>query len=230
MVNRVNDNITTFSAYWKVDNNPKATARQGHLKGVYKKDVDYIICDESNVGQSNTNYISKKKDDLPSLQYLKNIVDFCNSRKFVNLKFNIRIQSSAFLDLCAIWTSKILLFDEIRKHTDSDFIVWRDCIHNKNYDDIILDTCSDKITTNIYNNNFPDKPFAGLLTHDMGRYKSKISASVIKIPVVILDDVLANYIECLQFVDNNFEIYDEEIVLTYMYSNYQQLFNFKQVI
>ena len=51
-----------------------------------------------------------------------------------------------------------------------------------------------------------------------------LNAPTIKIPTSILHHFTEKYIECLQEVDQTFEIYDEEIVLSIMNKKYPELF------
>ena len=103
---------TTFSAYWYVANNPKPTAKRGHIKHVRNKNLDYFICSQNQAEIFNRK-ISLEFQELPSLPYLKNLTDFCKSRDTVFTKFGQKIRSDTFLSLATIWTSKILLFQKI---------------------------------------------------------------------------------------------------------------------
>ena len=215
-------NIVTFSAYWYVEGNPKRTAKSGHINRAEEKNLDHFICSQDQVGNFN-NRINLKFNDLPSLPYLKNLTNFCKSRETVFTKFGQKIQSNVFLKLATIWTSKILLFEKILDYTDSDYLMWIDCVKTFNRD-LIFSTDSDKCCINRYTPSvFPNNPYKGLLKNT--RPPIKIWAAVIKLPRHIIPEFTKKYIECLQFVDNNFIIYDEEIVLTTMHQKHPQLFN-----
>ena len=213
-------NTTTFSAYWLVENNPKATAKRGHIQHAQNKNLDYFICSKDQI-ESFNNKINLEFNDLPSLPYLKNLTNFCKSRDTVFTKFGQKIQSNAFLKLATIWTSKVFLFEKILDYTDADYLMWVDCVRAPNLQSI-TSSDSDKCCIN-QNTRFPNKFFRGLLKNTLPPIK--ISASVIKLPRHIIPEFTKKYIECLEFVDNNFIIYDEEIVLTIMHEKYPQLFN-----
>jgi len=214
---------TTFSAYWHVENNPKFSNRQGHIKHARNKNLDYFICSQDQVvGFSNK--IDLEFNNLPSLPYLKNLTNFCKSRDAVYFKFGRHVKSNAFLKLATIWTSKILLFEKILDYTDADYLMWVDCVKTRNLQSI-TSSDSNKCYINQYakSDNFPNKPYKGLLKNTLPPIK--ILAQVIKLPRHIIPEFTKKYIECLQFVDNNFIIYDEEMVLTIMHEKYPQLFN-----
>ena len=215
-------NTTTFSAYWFVENNPKATGKKGHIKHAQRKNFDYFICSQDRF-ESFNNKINLEFNDLPSSPYLKNLTDFCKSRDTVFTKFGQKIQSNAFLKLATIWTSKILLFEKILDYTDADYLMWADCVRTINLQSI-TSSDSDKCCINQYaKSGFPNKPYKGLLKNALPPIK--ILAQVIKLPRHIIAEFIEKYIECLSFVDNNFVIYDEEIVLTIMHQKHPHLFN-----
>lgn len=211
---------TTFSAYWRVENNPKPTAKLGHIKYAKNKNLDYFICSQDQIEIFN-NKINLEFKDLPSLPYIKNLTNFCKSRDTVFLKFERPVRSDVFLNLATIWTSKILLFQKILDYTDANYLMWVDCVRTNNLD-LIASSDSDRCCINQYR-NFTSNPFGGLLKNVLPPVK--LSASVIKLPRHIITEFIEKYVECLQFVDNNFIIYDEEIVLTIMYEKHPQLFN-----
>ena len=214
---------TIFSAYWYVENNPKASAKKGnHIQQAQDKNLDYFICSKDQI-ESFNNKINLEFNDLPSLPYLKNLTNFCKSRDTVYLKFGRHIQSNAFLKLATIWTSKIFLFEKILDYTDADYLTWVDCVKAHDLQSIISSD-SDKCCINQYTESeFPNKTYGGLLKNTLPPIK--ILAQVIKLPRHIIPEFTKKYIECLQFVDNNFIIYDEEIVLTIMHQKHPQLFN-----
>jgi len=211
----------TFSAYWYVKNNTKDSAKLDHIKHAQNKNLDYFICSYNQI-ESFNNKINIEFNDLPSLSHLKNLTNFCKSRNTVFTKWGHKIQSDTFLNLATIWTSKILLFQEISNHTDVDYLMWVDCIHAKNLDKI-TSSDSDKCCINQYGESIEGKNFGGLLKNTLPPIK--ILAQVIKLPRHIIMEFIEKYIECLKFTDDNFIIYDEEIVLTIMYEKYPQLFN-----
>tara|TARA_R110000772_G_C13250349_1_gene434485 strand:+ start:41 stop:697 length:657 start_codon:yes stop_codon:yes gene_type:complete len=212
---------TTFSAYWNVENNPKLTAKKGHIKHAQNRNLDYFVCSKDQI-ESFNNKINLEFSDLPSLPYLKNLTNFCKSRDTVFTKFGQSIQSDTFLKLATIWTSKILIFQEISNHIGTDYLMWVDCVIAKNLDKIAC-SYSDKCCINRYGKLIEGKDFSGILKNTLP--PTKISASVIKLPRLLIPEFTKRYIECLQFTDDEFIIYDEEIVLTIMNQKYPQLFN-----
>ena len=220
---------TTFSAYWYVENNPKPTNKLGHIKHAKDKnrlgqlglDLDYFICSK-NQPESFNHKINLELSDLPSSPYIKNLTNLCKSRDTVWFKLGWRIQSDIFLKLATIWTSKILLFQKILDYTDADYLMWVDCVKATRAD-LIASSDSDRCCVNKYWHGWPSKPFGGLLKYTIPHIK--IMARVIRIPRHKLSEFIEKYIECLQFADNNFIIYDEEVVLTFMHEKYPQLFN-----
>jgi len=212
---------TTFSAYWSVKNNPKGSANLGHIKHAQNKNLDYFVCSRNQI-ESFNNKINLEFEDLPSLPYIKNLTNFCKSRDTVFTKFGQKIQSDAFLKLATIWTSKILLFEKILDYTDADYLMWIDCVKQRNLP-LITSIDSDKCCINKYGEVIEGKNFRGLLKNTLPPIK--MLAQVIKLEKNIISEFIEKYIECLQFVDNNFIIYDEEIVLTIMHEKHPQLFN-----
>lgn len=215
------EKTTTFSAYWHVENNPKPTVKHGHIKRAQSKNLDYFICSQ-NQAESFNQKINLEFKDLPSLPYLQNLTNFCKSQDAVFTKFGQKIQSEVFLKLATIWTSKILLFQEISNHTDADYIMWVDCVFAVNMDKIATFSSSKCITNKYSVNGLSGKIFGGLIKNTLP--PTKLSASVIKLPRHIIAEFIEKYIECLQFVDHNFIIYDEEIVLTIMHQKYPKVF------
>lgn len=214
--------ITTFSAYWHVEGNSKPSVKIGHIKHAKNKNLDYFICSQDQA-KIFTSTINLEFNGLPSLPYLQNLTNFCKSQDTVFTKYGQEIQSEAFLKLATIWTSKILLFEKILDFTDSDYLMWIDCIKNRNLE-LIFSVDDDKCCINRYPPSvFPNNPFKGLLKKALP--STKILASAIKLPRHIIAEFIEKYIKCLQFVDNNFIIYDEEIVLTIMHEKHPQLFN-----
>tara|TARA_B100000035_G_scaffold236307_1_gene204571 strand:+ start:604 stop:1263 length:660 start_codon:yes stop_codon:yes gene_type:complete len=213
---------TTFSAHWYVENNPKQTGKHGrHIKHAKNKNLDYFICSQNQTASFN-HKINLEFKDLPSLPHLKNLTNFCKSRDTVFLKFGGEIQSDAFLNLATIWTSKILLFEKILDHTDADYLMWIDCVKEQNLD-LITSSDSDRCCINQYRRKWKSNPFGGLLKNAIPSVR--ILAQVIKIPRHMVSEFTRKYIECLQFVDHNFSIYDEEVVLTIMHQKHPDLFN-----
>lgn len=221
IVSEKHKKITVFSAYWPVERNPKPTAKIGHLKTASKRDLDYFICPQ-NQKVDFRNKICLDFDLLPSSSYIKNLTSFCESRKKVFTKFGTEIESDVFLKLATIWTSKVLLFQKMMEYTDADYLMWVDCVMTTNLD-LITSNDSDRCCINRYGKEVDDKNYGGLMKNTLPPIK--ILAQVIKLPRYIVMDFVEKYIECLQFTDNNFSIYDEEIVLTLMHQKYPRLFN-----
>ena len=210
---------TSFSAYWPVENNTKYSAGK-HLKSASNKKLDYFFTENDCSGFKNINL---KFEDLPSHKYIKNLTALHKHYKQVYLKFTHLIQADAFIRLATIWTSKVLLFEYMLKYTNSEYIMWVDCVHASNVD-LISATCSDKCIINRYPaNKLRGQIFGQMIENNLPPVK--ILAQVIKLPRHIVPDFIKKYIECLQFTDDNFIIYDEEVVLTLMHEKYPDLFS-----
>lgn len=232
---------TVFSAYWHVNNNPKLYSKK-HLTCVEDKKVDYFITDET-FCPNNAKNINLSFENLPSKHYIKNLTKFCQQEEYVFTKYNTKIKAKTFLDLATIWTSKILLFNEILNYTESDWLTWVDCISAENYDKIKTKNFNNKCVFNKYLKTmklqkrnsetkylWPQKIFGGLVkNYNCQLPPVKILAQVIKMPRTLVFHFVNKYIESLIFVDNNFLIYDEEIVLCVMFSKYPTLFKLMNI-
>lgn len=210
---------TTFSAYWHVDNNTKRSAGK-HLYSVVDKNLDFFFAESVYPG---IRTINLNFEDLPSHKLINNLSKLKTQYDNVYLKFTHPITSAAFVRLATIWTSKVLLFEKILDYTDAEHLMWVDCVTATNKDIIHKTTC-DKCVVNKYSpDKLRGKIFGGMVENNLPSIK--ISASVIKIPRNMIIEFIKKYTECLSFVDNNFHIYDEEIVLTIMHDRYPEMFN-----
>ena len=217
------DNNTFFCGYWYVADNPKKTASRGHLNYAVKKHMDYIFCEEP-FEHPTAKFLNLPYSDLPSVPYIKNLSRYCSSKDFVHTKYGDRIKSEAFLKLATIWTSKVFLFAELAKHVNSEFITWVDMVKNILMDSIVRHECCDRVVVSGRTYNWPRQPFKKLYTLHDTMFNAAVRAQVIRIPTAMLDDFISVYISCLEHVDANFEVYDEEIVLAYMCSTHPNLF------
>lgn len=220
------ENIS-FGAFWPVKGNPKKTAEIGHINKAVEKNYDYFISYKKHP-EINCPHILLNQDQLPSLQYTKNLKHYCHSNNKTLLKNGRPIDNHAFFELSSIWLSKILFFERISKLGNFKNIIWRDCVFNflprfrftysqiQNHDSI-------KAIFN-FHKKFTKNPFRGLSKFDFFAHPNKLSGAVIRIPTKILGEFIDRYIECLIYADNNFVIYDEEVVLTYMYYKHTHLF------
>lgn len=99
--------------------------------------------------------------------------------------------------------------------------MWVDCVRAKNAK--VIKASQDETRTSIQKHiKFPAKPFNGLLKSKLPA--TKLSAQVIRIPYDAMDFFIGKYLECLKEVDSTFVIYDEEIVLSMLYSKSPELF------
>ena len=223
---KVNKSQSTFSAFWHIQNNPKPTADK-HLNSLKSKKIDFFF-GQIDPHFSNCNFLILPLSELPSNQYTKNLKSYCISNTTVCDKFNRSFPGSDYFKISSIWLSKILLFKKLQQFCSSQFIVWRDCVQNVNYKEISEINIDDRVIINDYRFSkfFPAKPFGGKLLYRMKKYPQfNICAQVIKLPAKILDQFIETYIECLIFADNHFQVYDEEVVLTYMIDKYPDLFH-----
>jgi hypothetical protein len=211
---------TCFSAYFDVKDNPK---RLGHMKGVRGLDLDFFISSK-NHKLLTAKHIQLNKDNLPALKYMNNLRNYCFGKKYVFTKFGKQIKGRAFFELSSIWCSKILLFKEIKKLASTDFITWLDC-RDHHHKKKILKYRYKKLNAEAYRRTrLPEKPYRGLLTHEVINHRPWMHASVLKMPIGMVDEIIGKYTESLLFADRNFEIYDEEAVLAHMASRDPGLF------
>jgi len=223
---KINKSQSTFSAFWRIKNNPKPTADR-HLNSLKSKKVDFLF-GEIDPHLSDYSFLPLNLPELPSNQYTKNLKLYCHSNTTVRDKFNRSFSGSDYFKMSSIWLSKILLFKYVKNACSSEFIIWRDCVQNINYKEIFETNIDDRviITDYRFSKFFPAKPFGGKLLYNMREYPEfNLCASVIKLPVKILDQFIETYIECLIFADNHFQVYDEEVILTYMIDKYPDLFH-----
>lgn len=221
------DNVT-FSAFWNVPDNPKATAKMGHLE--YAKATssgrslpDYFISEQAKQHNFSCS-IYTAFNELPSIPYLNNLRENCLNNRRVFLKSGIEIKSNAFVKLATIWTSKVLLFNTIAsKVTNTDYITWIDCIFRKDFSEIVNHEHRQTIMISQYDDSFSKFSYRGMVPiSDLP--KQKLRAQVIKIPTKLLPEVTEEYINCLIRVDRNFKIFDEEVVLSVMNEEHPELF------
>ena len=214
------------SAYWHVDNNTKFSAGK-QLKCVADKGLNFFFSEKKYL---DLNTINLKFGDLPSTRFINNLSKLKTQHDNVFLKHPCpvtskprTITSDAFVRLATIWTSKVLLFEKILQYTDAEHIMWVDCVNATNKD-IIGKTVNDKCVINKYSpNKLQGEIFSGMIENNLP--STKILAQVIKIPRYMIMNFIKKYTECLSFVDTNFLIYDEEIVLTIMHDRYPEMFH-----
>lgn len=223
----------SFGAFWDVAENPKHTAGK-HLDSVFQKKVPYdIFFTNEDISLEGTKVVRTDKEDLPSLQYIKNLRNTLDNEGDTSGKFPCTIPKKVMLQLVEIWTSKILLFNEVKERCDSEYIFWRDCVREIGHD-IISSTKSNKIVIGAYRINgvsyrrFPDVVFEGALSpeqqKEVASWKTILSAPCIKMPYDRVEEFSEIYIETLKYVDRNFNTYDEEIVLSRMHYVHPDMF------
>jgi len=213
-------NRATFSGYWKVEGNVKPTNGR-HLRGAKKLNIDNFFSEEK-IDFSNNIKLNFK--DLPSKPYLKNLTKYCESMDYVYTKYGLRIKSSSYLKLATIWTSKILLFKRVSDLSLVKDIVWRDCVFNRGFGEILNGGLEKKMVIKKYH-SIPGNPYGGLLEAKFP--KIKLKAGALRLPVEIIKEFEEKYIECLKEVDRVFNIYDEELVLSFMNEKHSELFSIK---
>lgn len=204
--------MVVFSGYWKVDNNPKASAKKGHIDHLKKKKIDLLFCDKK-YGIINNEVII----DLPVKDLVKDFTGECYT------KFGQKINAETMTDLCKIWCSKILLFKEAMDlYPKENEFVWVDCVSETNFDKII-NVKSDNIVINKYTKMYKN-PFNGKVAIDFKNLKVHLLAQVIKINRTNIISIIEKYIHTLKWVNETYNVYDEEVVLTHMYHKYPDLF------
>lgn len=197
--------MVVFSAYWPVDNNPKQSAKY-HLRELKRKNVDILYTDiQRNIAPKEI------VCSPPAYELINNF-----TRTPCYLKFGIELSPKTMTDLARIWCSKILLFENV--HEDA---TWIDCVSAKNAE-LIKTKVKDKITINRYTKMYKDpfrlgdSPFHKLKTHLLGQ--------VISIPYSINKEARDCFYEKLEWVKNNYPVYDEEVILSHMYESYPEMF------
>ena len=140
----------------------------------------------------------------------------------------------------SIWLSKIPLFKYIKNHyPDHTHYTWVDCIRSDNYREI-CETNIDKIQVSEYSRSVKDRdptqektwhyrPFRNFLGEGCQHYHEHVvnhilMAQVIKIPTQLIDRLVDIYDTVITEVMSDYVIYDEEIVLSVIYSMYKELF------
>jgi hypothetical protein len=222
-------NIRRFSGYWHVEGNPKKNQGK-HLLKIGRKNFNLFFSEDPVEGSFKNILI--KKNQLESTQYNKNLKNSIFKEKNCFTKFSQKIEGEVFYELSSIWTNKILLFQQAyRNYPNSDYIMWIDCVKNANLQ-AITDSNSDLISINKYNGRGTSKmkkePFGNFLGKGSKHFKKLdkfLLAQVIKIPTNRVREVVEIYKKVLNFVDQNYNIYDEEVVLSEMYYKYSKLFN-----
>lgn len=229
---RMHRDTISFGAFWDMVGNPKLTAGK-HLDSVLHKKVPYdVFFTNKDISLGDTNVIKKSKEDLPSWQHTKNLQNTLSSGDTYT-KFCSAIPSKVMLELVQIWTSKFLLFKEVKEQFTGEFILWRDCVYETGYG-IIFSAKSNKIVIGAYRNDgiscrtFPNNPFGGILSpeqqKEVSSWKTIILAQCIKMPYHRVEEFSQIYVNSLEYVDRNFNIYDEEIVLSRMCSIHPDMF------
>ncbi len=217
------DNVT-FTAFWDVPGNPKTTYKLGHVRHAQKNNIDYMFTDQ-HIDSNNIKVVHKEYNSLPSFNYLNKLsqtIEKTNDN--ISFKFpSSLVTPSVFLNLVRIWTSKMLLFKEMQAiRLDAKHITWVDCIHNTNREKIVMSSHSACVINRYPAGKFPECPF-GLTQYNLPEIK--LSACVMKLPVDLIDQFLAVYIDTLNIVDCEYPVYDEEIVLTCMHAAHPDLFH-----
>ena len=224
-------NTRKFSAFWHVDGNPKKNQGK-HLSYIKRKNFNLFFSEEPIEELKGCKNILIKKNQLDSLQYNKNLKNNILKEKECYTKFCQKIEGKTFFELSTIWTNKILLFEKAKKQfPKSDYILWIDCVKNANLK-LIEASESDLITISRYNgqgtSKMKEKPFNNFLNKGsklFDRLDKFLLAQVIKIPTSKINEIIEVYKKVLNFVDQNYNIYDEEVVLSEMYYKHSELFN-----
>jgi hypothetical protein len=206
-----------LSAYWRVNGNPKPSARRGHIKHLLASPVDLFFGREA----VDAGFPQIMLDKPPASEL--NLAVFSRSRCF--LKFNLPVQPEQFRELAAIWLSKVLLIkmaSEVFQNTDH--FVWVDCIYRIDAKSI-QSSDANRVTVSRYR-----RPHRRLFGGSCGTAHIKtlgrlVRASVIKVPVAVVDEFSSRYLDMVQWVDDEYRIYDEEIVLSCMLQKWPDLFS-----
>jgi hypothetical protein len=217
-------NNVTFSAYYRVPDNAKYTAELGHVRRAKRNPPDYFISDQY---YDFTNSLYMSFNDLPSLPYLTNLRENCLNKERVFTKAGYlrgkHMSAWGYFRLATIWTSKLMLFETIAHEGNFEYVTWVDCINRWNFEELMSVKNPTNILIGEYASTFNKGIFGGAVSPSL-LPKQKLLGSVIKIPTKILPEVIERYKSTLQQVDRNFEVYDDEIVLSVMNHEYPELF------
>jgi len=206
--------MLVFSGFWKVENNPKKSNKIGHINSVKQKQLDLFFCEKQvdlDCKQHNILY-----DQLPAHNFIKKL----NPKKPCT-KVGLAVNSEAFKKLCTIWCSKILLFKTAADlYPNEDVFLWRDCVENNKFE-TIKNVDSKLCVIGTYNRTRRKPLFNNTITPE---FQQLLCAQVIKIHRDHLHTFLTAYKDTLNYVDNNYEIYDEEIILSTLCKQKPELF------
>ena len=219
------DNTLVVSGYWKVDDNPKPTNGR-HIAGAAKKRIDLFFSYQDhgfpwNESQSEYFYMSNP----PSSEYAES----WKSRECPCFtKYSIPADWKSFSQLGCIWLGKVKLLAKARElYPGKDYYVWGDMCYRRD-EWAIMRSKSDKVLFTV--NNWPEwPPYGGLLNAHKGieRYRQLpviVSGSFLKIPDKSFDEFYDKFHQILEYVNNDYFIYDEEIVMSEMLMSYPKMF------
>jgi hypothetical protein len=214
--------MVTFAAYWPVHNNPKHTQRLGHIDNLRKIGIDVFFGDKTHgLDCAEVLLGDPPASKVPARLYsVRNCV----------LKFGLPVQPEVFQSLVKIWLSKVLLFQQAQAWAPTGTVfVWVDCVHRPNLELIGCDT-SGRVSVNRYGGSgtlpMHENPFlGGCCTRHVGTIATFLSASVVKVPAGILDEFISAYREMWAWVDGEYSVYDEEIILSCMFQKSPEMFS-----
>jgi len=204
--------MIVFSGYWEVKDNPKPTAKKGHLKHVLDKPIDIL-------------FIDRERLDLPFKQYplpynQLPAIDLVKKTKSTrcSTKAGLSIDCNVFHQLRVIWISKILLFKTVADmYPDENEFVWSDCVFAYKLDEVMA---AEHSGITIRSCSYKKSLFSGKLPN----VTLKVSACSIKIHRDNIDNLIDLYIKQVDWANTNLPVYDEEIILSLMYDQRPELF------
>lgn len=229
-----------ITGYWPVTGSTKPTAGN-HLKHLNQKHVDLLFCPKG--VEKNLEITPKicfiELDELPSIPYVKNLIGNISEFDSVYLKIAREIPTAAFISLVKIWTSKILLLKRAQTlFPDCTKFIWIDCVHNKNLD-IALKSNGRRVEINKYGHK-PRNPFYNfLITKNLTEQQKAVRrksaqdyetlgilllAQTISVPSALVNQLYSSYVSVLEEIDSTHFIYDEEIIMSYLYRDFSELF------
>lgn len=230
-----------FSGYWNIPYNPKVY-RYKHLESLKHKKIDLLLCDKVHEGclGENIQYHRLAFDNLPGHKYTVPLNESLLKHEKIFLKFCGPCPRDSYLNLACIWLSKIPLFKLVKSlYPDHEYYTWVDCIRSDNYNKI-RNTNTYKIQVSEYSRSVRDRdptqettwhyrPFRNFLGEGCKHYHDHVvnhvlMAQVIKIPAQLIEQFIDIYDMVITEVMNNYVIFDEEIVLSVIYSMYEELF------
>ena len=221
------DNTCVVSGFWPIKGNPKVSAGT-HVEEVQKKDyIDYFY---SSVGVSlpNAYVVEFLHKDMPSRSLASNLKNI--KGKEASVKWGKDIDGDVFYRLASIWLSKPFFLWKAYMHDSSyDRYMWVDCGRDVNVQQCAKSNAPVFVAKYPYQGRGfpPKKPFNNFMGwgwpvgwRKLNRFTDWYMGGTFSISRKHLPIWFDLYKQTLAAVDRKFKLYDEELVLSYMYNSY----------